>query len=61
MWVNGEGPIPETNAGPGYANWAGGEPNNAGNEFGLCIGFGNAWNDEGQLVSVHGYVVEWDS
>jgi hypothetical protein len=35
IWVNGEGPIPATNAGPGYANWAGGEPNDAGGEEGL--------------------------
>jgi hypothetical protein len=62
MWVNGEGAIDGTNAGPGYANWAPGEPNNAqGVEQHLTIGLHGPglWNDEG-ILSVNGYVIEWD-
>ncbi len=62
IWVNGEGSIAPTNAGPGYANWSGGEPNNSGgNESELATGHGNsAWNDQGNLGYVEGYIVEWD-
>jgi hypothetical protein len=62
MWVNNEGPIPPTNAGPGYANWAGGEPNNVGaGEHELTTGHSDSmWNDQATLVHVDGYVVEWD-
>ncbi len=61
-WVNGEGPIPSTNTEPAYANWSPGEPNDSGNEWGLCVGFNNAgWNDEANLSGVNGYVIEWDS
>ena len=63
-WVNGEGAIAPTNAGPGYANWLGGEPNNvgaAGEDF-LAVGLFNqfGWNDEGNLGLISGYIVEWD-
>ena len=62
QWVNGDGPIPPTNAGPGYANWLPGEPNNLGGEDFLAIGLTNqfGWNDEGNLAGIHGYVVEYN-
>ncbi len=62
-WVNGEGAIPGTNAGPGYANWGGGEPNDVGGGEGfLAIGLNgfNVWNDEGNLGGIYGFVVEYD-
>jgi hypothetical protein len=63
QWVNGEGSIPPTNAGPGYANWLGVEPNNSGgSENQLAIGLNGlfGWNDEGNLGGIHGYVVEYN-
>jgi hypothetical protein len=62
-WVNGEGGFPGNNAGPVYANWLGGEPNNVGGGEGhlaidLRANFG--WNDEGNLGGIWGYVVEYD-
>ena len=59
-WVNGEGPISGTNAGPGYANWLGGEPNGVFEDF-IAIGLGNnfGWNDEGFLGNIAGYIVEY--
>jgi hypothetical protein len=63
-WVNGEGPIDGTNAGPGYANWLDGEPNDntgPGSESFMGIGLGNAfgWNDEAALGNIGGYIVEY--
>jgi hypothetical protein len=68
QWVNGEGPIDPTNAGPGYANWLSHEPNDygygVGTEQHLAIGLRNqfGWNDEGDhgLGNIGGYIVEWD-
>ncbi len=63
-WVNGEGAIPGTNAGPGYANWGGGEPNDVGGGEGfVAIGLNgfNVWNDEGNLGGIYGFVVEYDA
>jgi hypothetical protein len=63
VWQNGEGLIAGTNAGPGYANWLSGEPNDAGSgESHLAIGLGGAfgWNDEGALGNIGGFIVEYD-
>lgn len=49
QWITGES-IPGTNAGPGYANWATGEPNNAGGGVGE-----NAPNTENRLH----YLGDW--
>jgi hypothetical protein len=64
-WVNGEGTFPGsgTSVTP-YANWNGGEPNDAygpGSEqyLGLNLGSGG-WNDEGNLSLITGYVIEYD-
>ena len=64
-WDNGEGPFPGANTEPAYANWAVGEPNNAGgNEEHLTIGRfgpGGGWNDEGAAIaSIGGFIVEYD-
>jgi hypothetical protein len=63
-WVNGEGTFPGDNLGPVYANWLGGEPNDAygaNSEEYLAIGLGNqfGWNDEGNLGGIEGFVVEF--
>jgi hypothetical protein len=62
-WVNGEGAIPGTNAGPGYANWYPGEPNGGTYENFLTIGRWplGQWNDSNELTGyIGGYVVEYD-
>jgi hypothetical protein len=62
-WVNGEGSFPGyTNAIP-YANWSGGEPNDAygaGSEQFLGLNWSAGWNDEGNLGNIAGYVIEYD-
>jgi hypothetical protein len=65
-WVNGDGLIPGSNFTAVYANWASGEPNNAGNaeKFLAMYAGGTAsgkWNDEASLGNISGYVVEYDS
>lgn len=64
-WVNGEGAIPGDNGGPGYANWAPGEPNDTwGSEEHLTIGRfdDDTWNDQGGVFdSMGGYIVEYDA
>ena len=66
-WVNGEGVIPTNNAGPSYANWEPGEPNEyyGGNPEENHIGFGlygtDTWNDEGALGNMAGYIVEFEA
>ena len=44
----------------GYTNWAGGEPNDLNGEGFLALGLlgANAWNDEGNLDGIGGFVVE---
>ena len=70
-WVNGEGAIPGVDCDPtagcpdNYADWATGEPNNAGpGENGLTLGrygLGGGWNDEGAAPdSIGGYIVEYE-
>ena len=68
-WVNGEGDIPGTNAGPGYANWFTNEPNdfpspaedNEENHLGIGLfGSGLGWNDDDHLNNILGYVVEFE-
>lgn len=60
FWVNGEGEIPGTNAGPGYARWAPGEPNDAGNGESYLGVWDAGWNDEANLANIQGYIVEYD-
>jgi len=53
-WVNGEGAFD-------YTNWSPGEPNDyygTGSEQHLGINWRGAWNDEGRLRNVKGFVVE---
>lgn len=62
-WVNGEGSFPGDNSGSVYANWIGGEPNDAygeGSEQFLGLNWDNGWNDEGNLGNIAGYVIEYD-
>ncbi len=67
-WVNGEGTFPGYNGAVGgydnlFADWNGGEPNDAygtASEQWLGINFNGAWNDEGNLGLINGYVVEFD-
>jgi hypothetical protein len=68
-WINNEGPIPGDNNGSSYANWLPNEPsgdspsgadNNPENHLALGrLGF-LGWNDEGNLVYVYGYVIEYE-
>lgn len=67
-WVNGEGSIDATNAGPNYANWLGGEPNdldgienNRENHLAIRLRGNFGWNDEGNLGNIVGYVVEYEA
>jgi hypothetical protein len=67
-WINGEGAFPGDNNGPVYANWGDGEPNDAfvpGFEQHLAIGYrtfsSGAWNDEGWVENIQGYLVEYES
>src|SRR2546426_7162663 len=49
QWVHDEGPIPGTNGGPGYANWAtssGGEPND-------CCGTAGKEDNEENSLQIH--------
>jgi hypothetical protein len=69
MWLNG-GSIAPTNGASPYTNWQSGEPNNlqrtpdalnrASENF-LAVGLNGVfgWNDEGALVNVWGYIVEY--
>jgi hypothetical protein len=62
-WVNGEGSFPGVTSVSPYANWAGGEPNDAygaGTEQFMGLNWGNEWNDEGNLGNIAGYVIEYD-
>ena len=64
-WLNGDGTFPGSSSVSPYANWSGGEPNDAygpGSEQYLAFGLGNAssWNDEGNLNNIVGYVVEYN-
>jgi hypothetical protein len=65
-WVNGEGSFPGENGHPTFANWAVDEANDAGmDERYLTIGrylstAPAAWNDEGHLEMIHGYIVEYE-
>jgi hypothetical protein len=68
-WVNSEGTFPGVNGALGfdnsYSNWGGGEPNDAygpGSEQYLGINHGSpgAFNDEGALGLIGGYVIEYD-
>lgn len=45
-----------------YTNWAGSEPNDAGGSERHLLGWadGWAWNDEGNLGNVTGFVIEYD-
>jgi hypothetical protein len=63
-WVNAEGAIAGVNGGLTYANWQAGEPNDAGGIDEKYLGIGHdgpGWNDEGYLVNIGGYVVEYDA
>jgi len=56
-WVNGEA--------WGFTAWAPGEPNNMGGgenrlHFFYNSGGGGLWNDIGENVQIHGYIVEYD-
>jgi hypothetical protein len=60
-WVNDEGLFWDNGLVGTYANWNGGEPNNAGGENYLAIwGAQNSytWNDEGALGNISGYIAE---
>jgi len=63
-WVNGEGSFPGvTTPSPHYANWSGGEPNDAygtASEQHLGLNWGTGWNDEAHLPFIYGYVIEYD-
>jgi len=62
-WVNGEGSFPGVTSITPYANWVGGEPNDAygvGSEQYLGLNWNNGWNDEGNLGNISGYVIEYD-
>ena len=62
-WVNGEGSFPGYTSSSPYANWIGGEPNDAygpGSEQWLGLNWSNGWNDEGNLGNITGYVIEYD-
>lgn len=67
FWENGEGAIPGSSDSAilGHRNWLDGEPNDntgAGSEEHLAIGLQNAdaWNDEGNLKNIDGFVAECD-
>jgi len=69
-WVNNEGTFPGFNGATSgydnlYANWNGGEPNDAYGSaseqyLGLNYGAPGGFNDEGDLNYIDGYVVEFD-
>jgi hypothetical protein len=62
-WVNGEGSFPGVSSASPYANWAGGEPNDAygtGSEQFMGLNWNQGWNDEGNLGNISGYVIEYD-
>ena len=62
-WVNGEGSFPGVSSASPYANWNGGEPNDAygpASEQHLGLNFGTGWNDEANLGLIYGYVIEYD-
>jgi hypothetical protein len=63
-WVNGEGSFPGYNSTTPFANWNPGEPNDAyglGSEQWLGLNWAaGAFNDEGNLGNIAGYVIEYD-
>jgi hypothetical protein len=64
-WVDGQ-TFPGDNGESVYANWASGEPNDAGTPgseqyLGLNLEGPGAWNDEGNSYEISGYVVEYSS
>lgn len=64
-WVNGEGTFPGVSSASPYANWNGGEPNDAYGPaseqyLGLNLGSIGGFNDEGNLSLISGYVIEYD-
>jgi len=63
-WVNGEGTFPGFTSATPFANWNAGEPNDAygpGSEQWLAVNFqAGAFNDEGNLGNITGFVVEYD-
>jgi hypothetical protein len=63
-WVNGEGSFPGFNSDTPYALWNNGEPNDAyglGSEQFLGLNWGaGGFNDEGNLLNITGYVIEYD-
>ena len=69
LWINGKAISPVNTDSP-YTNWLPSEPNNLiatpsptqlASENHLAIGLNNAfgWNDEGNLLNIRGYVVEY--
>lgn len=62
-WVNGEGGFPGNTSASPYANWSGGEPNDAygpASEQFMGLNWNQGWNDEGNLGNIAGYVIEYD-
>ena len=63
-WVNGEGTFPGVNSTSPFAQWNSGEPNDAygsASEQYLGVNYSaGAFNDEGNLGNIYGYVVEFD-
>ena len=63
-WVNGEGAFPGVDSAAPFANWNDREPNDAygpGSEQWLGINHAEgAFNDEGNLDLIYGFVVEYD-